>query len=268
MEDKQIHGYVYLLTNKVNGKRYVGQTTETIEIRFNKHCGSKKQVISKAIKKYGIDNFTVQELAVAYNQKQLNFVEGFFIHSFNTLISNGFGYNVKDIIDGKGKLSEETKEKMRKSANTLKRVEISLENGKNNRGKSRRNSSSKYCGVYRYLNKWRAVFVKNNKRIHLGTYLLEEDAAKAKDIIEIKHNPDCILNFPELREKYLNNEINITKETGKRTKISKNKKSNSNIIGVTFCNTRKLWRFEKYRKSRRFKSKEECETFALNFITW
>lgn len=36
MENK-IHGYIYLITNKINGKQYVGQTVETIKERFSKH---------------------------------------------------------------------------------------------------------------------------------------------------------------------------------------------------------------------------------------
>lgn len=31
-------GKIYKITNKINGKIYVGQTTKTLEERFQKHC--------------------------------------------------------------------------------------------------------------------------------------------------------------------------------------------------------------------------------------
>ena len=31
-------GKIYKITNKVNGKIYVGQTMKTLEERFQKHC--------------------------------------------------------------------------------------------------------------------------------------------------------------------------------------------------------------------------------------
>ena len=37
MEDKEIYGYIYLITNLINKKQYVGQTVQTIEQRFKEH---------------------------------------------------------------------------------------------------------------------------------------------------------------------------------------------------------------------------------------
>jgi len=31
-------GYIYVITNLINSKKYVGKTTITIEERFNEHC--------------------------------------------------------------------------------------------------------------------------------------------------------------------------------------------------------------------------------------
>lgn len=48
---------------------------------------------------------------------------------------------------------------------------------------SRDNSTSKYIGVYLYSDgKWKASIRINNKNIHLGTFINEIDAAKARDI--------------------------------------------------------------------------------------
>lgn len=60
--------FIYLITNKVNGKRYVGQTSKTVEERFRDHiedCYTTKynnRPLYKAIKKYGVNNFTIEVL--------------------------------------------------------------------------------------------------------------------------------------------------------------------------------------------------------------
>lgn len=61
-------GKIYKITNKVNGKIYVGQTTKTLEERFQKHCWETTEndryhlnmAIKKAIKKYGKESFTIE----------------------------------------------------------------------------------------------------------------------------------------------------------------------------------------------------------------
>jgi predicted GIY-YIG superfamily endonuclease len=49
--------YVYQITNKLNGKIYVGQTKFSVEKRFKQHAKA-NSVIGCAIRKYGIENFT------------------------------------------------------------------------------------------------------------------------------------------------------------------------------------------------------------------
>ena len=50
---------VYVYTNKVNGKKYVGQTCQPIEYRANNGRGYKRCVyFYRAIEKYGWDNFS------------------------------------------------------------------------------------------------------------------------------------------------------------------------------------------------------------------
>lgn len=48
---------IYLITNKINGHMYVGQSTR-IEDRFNEHRQHHDLAIDKAILKYGSNNFT------------------------------------------------------------------------------------------------------------------------------------------------------------------------------------------------------------------
>lgn len=258
MENK-IYGYIYIITNLINGKQYVGQTVETIKIRFNNHCAGKNSVISKAIRKYGKKNFKVQELAIAYNQKQLDLSEGFYIKSFNTLSPNG--YNIKEIIDGKGRHSKETIEKIRKSCNKEKNLKIFSENGKKFRGKYYKESlHSKYIGVYINKNRYCSK-IYCGKSIHLGLYKNETDAAKAYDIAAIEYfGKNCNLNFPELRQKYINNEILV-----KTSSCTDNSLSREKYIHFNKQDNRWIYRwFDKElnkKRSKKFKKLEEAILF-------
>lgn len=66
-------GYIYKITNKVNGKIYIGQTIKTIRARWNQHKRNAKYSLdhkeydhyfARAILKYGPDNFIVETLEI------------------------------------------------------------------------------------------------------------------------------------------------------------------------------------------------------------
>lgn len=260
-----IYGRVYLITNLINGKQYVGKTKQGIKTRFVKHCSDAKNnrgfcmPIIKAIQKHGKENFKIEEIDVAYNKNELKLLEGVYISWFNTLVPNG--YNLTSVINGKYKVSEETKTKMKIAQNCPERLKLSSERGIKSRGKTRIDSKSKYCGVYIQNKKYLSGITFNQKNIYLGTYNIESDAAKAYDIAAIKYFGDStVLNFPELREDYINNKIIVNKN-------NKQTYSKSGIKGIHFNKKINQWiviSFDKNlnkNKSKWFKKLEDAIKF-------
>ena len=62
---------VYKITNLLNGKIYVGQTIRTLERRFKEHTEA-DSLIGKAIRKFGIENFSSEILETCQTKNQLN----------------------------------------------------------------------------------------------------------------------------------------------------------------------------------------------------
>lgn len=97
---------VYKIVCKVNGKIYIGQTSETKEKRFKRHMGYQKNdndtKFYRAVRKYGVENFYIIELDNAETQEELDEKEFFWI---NNLDSINLGYNTKST---KGKCGGDT----------------------------------------------------------------------------------------------------------------------------------------------------------------
>ncbi len=106
---REIYGLIYGIFNKVNNKVYIGQTTVSIADRVRDHRQTRKKSsrkISLAIQKYGWDNFTVKELAIAFDRASLDVAEQHLIAAYDSIKS---GYNLKEG-GAHGKHSDETKQ--------------------------------------------------------------------------------------------------------------------------------------------------------------
>ncbi len=92
------HFTIYLLTNMVNGKYYVGQTTRTLAHRWSVHKSEARSerttsgYLYKAIRKHGAESFIAETLATTTDLEELNRLEKLWIivlDSLNPLV----GYN-------------------------------------------------------------------------------------------------------------------------------------------------------------------------------
>ena len=63
---------IYKITNLINGKVYIGQTTRTLEERMNEHYRKSDIVVDKAIQKYGRENFSTEVVDDADSIEELN----------------------------------------------------------------------------------------------------------------------------------------------------------------------------------------------------
>ena len=106
------YGIIYKITNKINGKVYIGQTIRSFNKRYKGDLlNTHNEHLKNSILKYGIDNFEIiKEYDTAQDQEELNQKEEYYINLFNSMDPSK-GYNKKGG-GSRGKLSEETKKKV------------------------------------------------------------------------------------------------------------------------------------------------------------
>jgi group I intron endonuclease len=107
---------IYAITNKISGKKYIGQCRGLIKRRWSSHCSTKsspaRNAIKSAILKYGRDNFTFEIIDSASTNEELETIERYWIRFYNTIAPGG--YNLKEG-GASGKYSEEARTRMSES---------------------------------------------------------------------------------------------------------------------------------------------------------
>jgi group I intron endonuclease len=88
------YGFIYITTNLINGKRYIGQKKffDAGHTVWKTYLGS-GIIIKNAIKKYGKENFTRDIIDIAYSKEEINKKEKQYIKDYNAVSSKDF-YNL------------------------------------------------------------------------------------------------------------------------------------------------------------------------------
>ncbi len=102
---------IYKIENKINGLIYIGQTKADLNARITQHVRMHKHYIQRALKKYGLESFTVSVIDEAFTKETIDEKEKHWIRFYDCRSPKG--YNCTGGGDGNDTpRSEETKRRM------------------------------------------------------------------------------------------------------------------------------------------------------------
>lgn len=238
--------FIYRIVNSLNGKIYIGQTTQDIHTRFIQHKSAAKRNISRtvlalAINKYGSENFYIEVIDTANSLDDLNQKEKMWIEKENSYSPKG--YNLHPGGDNH-KLPEESLEKMRKTK---------LLNS------SKGGSKSQYKGVS--FNKKNKKYKVSSSIFGFGGYFDNEDvAAYAYDLMVLDSKKQAYVNFPNGAPLATVFEYNLIK-----------KKQAEKTHGITFAKDTRKWQANLWIGTRckylgQYNTKEEAIDVYDNYV--
>ena len=92
--------HIYLITNRITEKYYVGQTSLSLAKRYRTHTRSAKinskrgcRRLQHSMQKHGIENFTIEEIATANSTEEANNLETVWITALDST-NPSVGYNL------------------------------------------------------------------------------------------------------------------------------------------------------------------------------
>lgn len=186
------YGTIYRVTNTVNEKKYVGQTTDLDIERYWRQCCSaalhekdvkKKQsrYLWRAIRKYGVGAWKIEKVCDVFSKQDLDVAEDAFIRLYDT-VNRKKGYNCKyggangrhteftkrkigDRLKGK-KFSKERKKNMSEGMKKAWRREERVSNA--SLGQKRRFEDPKQREFYRKINTGRVITEETRRRLSMS----------------------------------------------------------------------------------------------------
>ena len=198
---------IYKIENLLNGKVYIGQSIE-IEVRFAKHKNAKDNFcIHKAIRKYGIENFSFKILEECL-EKELDEKEKYWIDKYDSLIPKGY-----NMIPGgsngagfaKGKIVEQY---------SLEGIYITSYPSALQASESTGISHGNICACCRnernYAGNFQWKYADSNKKIQFFEKI-DKIVKKQKIIQQIDKNTDLIIKeYSSLSEASRENDISVS----------------------------------------------------------
>ena len=98
MLEKDVYGFVYITTNHINGKKYIGQKRYDKANKWKSYLGS-GICLKRAINKYGSENFSKEIIENCKTKEYLDEREKYWIEYYNAVKSDEF-YNIASGGDG------------------------------------------------------------------------------------------------------------------------------------------------------------------------
>lgn len=177
--------YIYTITNKINGKVYVGKT-KNLKDRWENHCsnvGKKRRPLYDGMLHYGIDNF-VMEVVDTTTEDKIDELEKNWIEKLDTINT---GYNLTEGGTGGDTFSNRTTQSKNGTREKLSEI------------------SKKYAASSEYIQKLRdagnrlwkdETYVKRVKENHLKA--VSSEKYKQHQSIKMKE----VISSPEMRKKW------------------------------------------------------------------
>ena len=105
-----MYGFIYITTNHVNGRQYIGQKKYDKSGKWKKYLGS-GIVLKRAIEKYGESNFSKEIIEECETKEALDDREKYWIDYYNAVDSDDF-YNIASGGDGGNTIAGYSEEQM------------------------------------------------------------------------------------------------------------------------------------------------------------
>ncbi len=184
---------IYKITNKINGKIYIGRTTQKLSTRWNSHRGgiyAKKNIhlkLYQALAQHGKENFSIEAIDYAKDFKELKLKESEYIQKTESY-KDEIGYNMSMDTDmGLELLSEESKLKRGRSIHEVL---------------SRKRMGKFGIGVRKYASKFAAELAFQNVKYYLVCSNQIEAKVKYDMLAIYVYGKSTALNFPENADDY------------------------------------------------------------------
>ena len=187
---KNPYGFIYITTNTINGKRYLGQKKFDNDSKWENYIGS-GTAFTRALKKYGKENFSRNIICLCYSEDELNKAEydlsvflnvvedsGWYNLCYGGGVTNGYHHSeeAKKKISKKNSIpSKETRKKMSESAKARCTDEWKKWLSNRQKGKWTGENNPKYNNHF-----WSG---KNNPR-HVNP-LIGKDNGRAKKVVQL-----------------------------------------------------------------------------------
>lgn len=127
-------GLIYLITNKINNKKYVGKTERSLQERWEehkRHIYTVNYPLYLAMRKYGLENFSIEVIENNIPSELINEKEICYIQKYKSLTEEN-GYNVSLGGEGMIKYDIETMYALWQEGYTGKEIERKMGIGRTN----------------------------------------------------------------------------------------------------------------------------------------